>query len=154
MVFCAVFTIFIALFSIFCVVRTFCPLTDDCDIVCVGYARVTKVVYSHQTNSKGWYVNYYMNYTIDTMNPMLCNNYENILYRTRKYRSVEQALNVSIAMTQETIIKMYPTKTREILDTLTCMIGIFLLIGLMLICVNNDRSSNTRFERRHLLNSV
>jgi len=65
---------------------------------------------------------------------------------------MEQALNVSIAMTHETIIKMYPTKTREILDTLTFMIGMFLLIGMLLISVNSE--SNTRIERRSLLNNT
>ena len=152
MVFCAVFTIFIAMFSIFCVVRTFCPLTDDCDIVCTGYARTTRVAHSRQTNNKGWYVNYYMNYTINAMNLISCNTYEHVLYRTKKYKSMEQALNVSIAMTHETIIKMYPTKTREMLDTLTFMIGIFLLIGIMLFSVNSE--SNTRIERRSLLNNT
>ena len=141
--FCAVITILFCVFSLFCIVRMMCPTSNDHDVTCEGYPYDTSVHYSRQTNHKGWYVAYYMNYT-NSINTDFCVNHQYIKYKTRIYKNEQQALNVSLSMINELVIKIYPTQLREILDSMSFVIGFILFFALMLSCAHVNSTERHR----------
>ena len=88
---CCALTIMFVIFCIMCVTRILFPHGDDHDIICVGYPNDIILYHSHSNQKKGWYLMYSMNYTLP-LNPELCLNYQNIKYKTKKYKLEQEAL--------------------------------------------------------------
>ena len=143
---CCAFTIMFALFCITCLTRLLYPYGADHDVICTGYPTHITLYYSHSNQKKGWYVMYSMNYTL-AYNPEICLQYQNINYKTKKYKYEEDALNKSISLSHEMMINMYPTETREILNLMCFIIFIILFFGMMVLCSNGYY----QIERQRLL---
>ena len=143
---CCAFTIMFVLFCIICIIRFSFPYGADHDVICVGYPNDITLYHSRSNQKKGWYVMYSMNYTL-ALNPEFCLQYQNIKYRSKKYKHEQEALNKSISLSQEMMINIYPTETREILNIMCFIIGIIFFFGMMISCPNG----NYHIERQRLL---
>ena len=102
---------------LFCSVCSQLYASFTCCFVCEGYPYDTEVCYSHQSSHKGWYVYYSMNYT-GSINNDFCQRYQHLKYKTSRYKNEQKAVNVSLSMTKELTFKIYPTPTRDALNTI------------------------------------
>ena len=143
---CCALTIMFVIFCIMCVTRILFPHGDDHDIICVGYPNDIILYHSRSNQKKGWYLMYSMNYTLP-FNPELCLNYQNIKYKTKKYKLEQEALNKSISLEHEMMINMYPTETRDLLNLICFILFIILFFGMMISCSNG----RYHIERQRLL---
>ena len=122
-----VLTILMIVYCLSCLTRVFVPLRDDRNFYCKGYPYDTRLVQRKRSsnNKYYWYVSYCMNYTTVPQ----CHKYEHVRYTSsHKYKYLEDAFNASISIMHEEITKSYPTKTRELLNLISFIVGIFLRI--------------------------
>ena len=120
------------------------PTSNDHDVTCEGYPYDTTVYYSRQTSHKGWYVTYFMNYT-GSINSDFCLHYQHLKYRTQTYDNEQQALNVSLSMINEVTIKIYPTQTRDVLNTVSFLIGFLLFFCIDVVMCLREQHGTTPF---------
>ena len=144
-----VLTMLMIVYCLSCLTRVFVPLRDDRNFYCKGYPYDTRLVQRKRSSNNRyyWYVSYCMNYTT---HDLLCHKYDHVRYTSsHKYKCLEDAFNASFSMKNVEITKSYPTKTRELLNLISFIVGIFLSCVWILSCHENRK--NNSIERHRLL---
>ena len=149
-----VLTILMIVYCLSCLTRVFVPLRDDRNFYCKGYPYDTRLVQRKRSsnNKYYWYVSYCMNYTTTTSLSAQCHKYDHVRYTSsHKYKCLEDAFNASFSMKNVEITKSYPTKTRELLNLISFIVGIFLSCVWILSCHENRKNNSYYIERHRLL---